>query len=200
MTYKAKRTYGAEIAIHALDERPTYWGAHVTVHELEPDPDHGCGWVSHGNKSVDAVQFQIHTTDYIWKDEDRATLGLNSHGDWIIDCQWTHEMQASEAIHAGKLALLLDKRMVAFSDKWGYPATPQDVLKRAVQAIHPVGVRLGSDYQGKSGVDASKQWQDVRKSKDSYLDYLVRREWRHFSEILTKKRPDLFRSGTEVAT
>lgn len=200
MTNKPKTNYGADIAINALDESFTFWQATVTVHLLEPDPEAEGRWISYGTRSVDSVQFQMRATDYCWKYEDRHSLGLRCHGDWIIDARWHQEFQAQEAIDAGRLALRLDKRMMKIANEWGNPSTPCETIRRALQTIRPVAIRVASNYQGKSGVDASRQWEDCSKLEPGLLDYFISKEWRHWRDVFTAKRPDLFRVEKEVTT
>jgi hypothetical protein len=200
MTNKPKITYGADIAINSLDEGFTFWQATVTVHKLEPDEDAPGRWVSYGTRNTDSVQFQMRATDYCWKFEDRHTLGLPTHGDWIIDARWHHEFQAQEAIDAGRLALRLDKRMMNLARQWGNPSTPCETLRRALQTIKPVAVRVASRYQGKTGVDASRQWEDTQKGTTGLFDFLIHQEWNHWRDVFTAKRPDLFQREKEVAT
>lgn len=200
MTTKTKNKYGAEIAVYASDDSFTYWQATVQAYEVEPDPEHGDRWVSHSCNAVDSVEFRIGGSDYCWKWDEQYSLGLHCHGDWRLNTRWIYDFLPVDAVAAGKMAIRLEKRMMAIADEWGNPATPQDVLKRAIQALKPVALRANSDYNGKSGADANRCWYDVRKNLSSMADQLIRQEMRNFGDLLKRKRPGLFeRPEAEVS-
>jgi hypothetical protein len=147
------------------------------------------------------VEFRISGSDYKWEWEKRYHLGLDTWGDWKLNTQWEHELNALDAIAAGKLALRLDKKMIAMGREYGEAPTARDCLRRAVLAIKPVALRINSSYSGKSGVDANRQWHDVRKNLGEMAEHLICREMNEFRDALQKARPVLFlRPETGVAS
>jgi len=192
MTTKSKIKYGAELAIHALDSKPTYWGAFVRLYEMDTESENRTRWESVRNSMVEMVQFSLTTTDWRPQEEWVYTLGLPTHGHWELDVRWEQTIKLYDADRASKLAAGFERKMQTLAVKFGEPGHPKDALKRAIAAINPVAMRIRMDYGNNTGREANQVWHDLRKSTADTVDYLLRREWTDFRTTLKTSRPDLF--------